>query len=158
MDISFNSKSIITGLELVDKQHQKYFQILTKVQKNLEKEFVNAQFFNELYDYIIYHFNCEEQLMDKYNYDRNKTISHKHQHASFKEKLVELHRKSIQSGSIDINLKMKISYLLIDWLVKHIQSVDKDLCEYVLTKSHTDSGLLGKLKSMFHEFTTKYGG
>ena len=93
--------------------------------------------------------------MKKYNYD--KMAQHMAQHDYFRDKIKELTRLYSKTSDFDVNVKMKISYLLIDWFVKHIQTVDKRLCEFILTQSAMDSGIMAKLKFLLNRFTAKHG-
>jgi len=155
MYTKLNKASIRTGVELIDKQHFKYFSIVNNMLDNLGDKEQNKTLFKDLNNYVIYHFKTEEDFMNKYNYD--KTVQHIRQHDYFRDKVKELTRLYSKTSDFDVNAKMKISCLLIDWFVKHIQTVDKHLCEFILTQSKMDSGIMAKLKSLLNRFTAKHG-
>lgn len=60
-----------------------------------------------------------------------------------------------KNSDLDFNAKIKISGLLIDWFVKHIQTTEKRLCEFILTQSNIDSSIMAELKSILKRFTEK---
>ncbi|MFA6101442.1 MAG: hemerythrin family protein [Victivallaceae bacterium] len=153
--MKLNKASIRTGVDLIDKQHFKYFSIVNAVMDGLGDKEQNKTLFKDLNNYVIYHFKTEEDFMNKYNYD--KMDVHVKQHDYFRDKIKELTKQYSKTSDFDVNVKMKISCLLIDWFVKHIQTVDKHLCEFILTQSAMDSGIMAKLKSLLNRFTAKHG-
>ena len=95
-------------------------------------------------------------MSDLYNF-LNRVLSQDCPRIELINKVKELTRLYSKTSDFDVNVKMKISCLLIDWFVKHIQTVDKHLCEFILTQSKMDSGIMAKLKSLLNRFTAKHG-
>lgn len=155
MNLQLNKASIRTGVVLIDKQHFKYFDLVSSLMDNLSNHATTRKLFKALNDYAVYHFSTEEELMEEYGYD--KMAAHIKQHDFFREKIKEHTALCARVRDIDINEKMKISNLLIDWFVNHIQTVDHKLCEFILTHSKHDSGIVEKLKSLLNIFTVKHG-
>ncbi len=155
MNTKLNKASVRTGVDLIDKQHFKYFSIVNNMMEKLGDKEQYKTLFKELNNYVTYHFKTEEDFMNKYNYD--KTALHVRQHDYFRDKIKELTRIYSKTSDFDVNAKMKISCLLIDWLVQHIQTVDKNLCEFIIAKSANDSSILKVLKSLLNRFTAKHG-
>jgi len=68
----------------IDKQHKKLFELAERVytMANLDDDYDDydeiMDVLKELKDYTVYHFGYEEQLMDKYGYER--TEAHKIEH------------------------------------------------------------------------------
>lgn len=153
MSLILNDADLMTGVELIDKHHLKYFSIVNNLLAHLDDKDKKERLFSDLNAYVIYHFDTEEEFMDKFNYD--KTQQHKEQHEFFKNKIKELSYLHLVSGSIDDENKDKISSLLIDWFVNHIKVVDKLLCNFILEHSKTDKGIVEKLKSKLHDFMLK---
>ena len=153
MSLILNDADIMTGVELIDKHHLKYFSIANDLLAHLDDKDKNERLFNDLNAYAVYHFDTEEEFMDKFNYD--KTQQHKEQHEFFKSKIKELSYLYLVSGRLDEDAKNRISSLLIDWFVNHIQVVDKLLCNFILEHSKTDHGIVEKLKSKLHDFILK---
>lgn len=148
-----DAADIMTGVELIDKHHLKYFSIANELLAHLDDNDRKKRLFSDLNAYVVYHFDTEEEFMDKFNYD--KTKQHKEQHEFFKSKIKELSYQYLAAGSFSEDAKNKISSLLIDWFVNHIKVVDKLLCNFILEHSKTDQGIVEKLKSKLHDFILK---
>jgi hemerythrin-like metal-binding protein len=130
--LNLEKSSVRTGVELIDVEHFKYFDILSSFLDKLDSN-ERPKLFEELVNYVIYHFSHEEELMEKYDYDY--IAAHKQQHKYFKNQIWEISHKFAKGDSpIDINAKMQINNILFDWFVKHIQTVDKRLCQFILEK------------------------
>lgn len=155
MSLILNDADIMTGVELIDKHHLKYFSIANNLLARIEDKEKNEHLFKELNAYVVYHFDTEEEFMDKFNYD--KTPQHKEQHEFFKNKIKELSYLYLVTGSLDEKAKNKISSALIDWFVNHIQVVDRRLCNFILEHSRTDTGIVEKLRYKLHDFIFKHG-
>ncbi|MFA7229857.1 MAG: hemerythrin family protein [Victivallaceae bacterium] len=155
MSLQLNKASIRTGVVLIDKQHFKYFDIVSSLMDSLSNQVPAGKLFQDLNDYVIYHLSTEEGLMEKYGYE--KMAAHVKQHDFFREKIKEYSALCARVRDIDVNMKMKISNLLIDWFVNHIQTVDRKLCDFILANSKHDSGIVEKLKSLLNIFTAKHG-
>jgi len=155
MHLDFDEATIITGVELIDKQHLKYFYIVNHFLEHLDDREKSRSLFTDLNGYVIYHFGTEEELMDKYHYDM--TEEHKKQHQYFKETIKELTFSYLNGDDFDEKTKSAIGQMLIDWFVNHIQNVDKRLCEFILHKSRIDQKFVEKLKSMLHLFSANHG-
>jgi hemerythrin-like metal-binding protein len=152
--LKLDRASIKTGVELVDSQHYKYFDILSVLLDKLGTE-DHSELFNELVDYVVYHFSTEEELMDKYKYER--TRQHKKEHEYFKNKIWEFSRLyGNNNRPVDATAKLEISGLLLDWFVNHIQTVDKRLCKFTLEHTKTNSGMSKMLDSLLNLFKSKY--
>lgn len=112
--LNLSRSSIKTGVKAIDEEHLKYFDILSSFLDKIDSN-ERAELFDELIDYVIYHFSHEEELMEKYNYAH--TGAHKQQHRYFKDKIWELSNKYANSNlPIDTTAKMKINNLLLTGL------------------------------------------
>lgn len=134
--LNLSKSSIKTGVKAIDEEHLKYFDILSTFLDKIDSN-ERTELFDELIDYVIYHFSHEEELMEKYNYPH--VGAHKQQHRYFKDKIWELSNKYANNNlPIDMTTKMKINNLLFDWFVKHIQTIDKRLCQFIIEEQkHT---------------------
>lgn len=155
MSLILKNADIITGVELIDKHHLKYFSMVNYLLEHIEDKEKDERLFFELNAYVVYHFDTEEEFMDKFDYD--KTLQHKEQHEFFKDKIKELSYLYLVSGILDEESKSKIKHMLIDWFVNHIQVVDKRLCNFILERSQAEPGIIAKLKSKLHDFILKHG-
>lgn len=115
------------GVEQIDKQHQKLFEIANEAYNLLKNDFCYDKFdqiiqiLAELRDYAIYHFQSEENYMLSIGYKSYPL--QKAAHDSFVEKL-----NAVNLDSIDENQNQYILELLdfiINWISDHILGADK---------------------------------
>ena len=115
------------GVELIDEQHKKLFELADKAYMLLKDEFTLDKYdkivhiLEELKDYTIFHFESEEGYMESINYKR--LFSQKIEHGQFIKKLDEIDLKNIDKNQ-DEGL-VKILNFLNDWLTEHILRNDK---------------------------------
>lgn len=118
-----------TGIESIDNEHKKLFEIANKAYETMTNEFIPDKYdyiidiLNELKEYAATHFKNEEEYMVSVGY--KKLFTHRVLHNDFIEKLEEY-----DLGSIDENQKEVIFGLLEflnDWLVDHILDSDKQI-------------------------------
>ena len=80
-----------TGIETIDSEHQKLFEIADRAYETLMNEFIPDKYdyiveiLNELKDYAAFHFRHEEEYMISIRYKR--LISQKASHDEFIEKI-----------------------------------------------------------------------
>ncbi len=115
------------GIEKIDTQHKKLFEIANGIYKLLKNELYIDKYdrivslLDELKDYTIYHFKTEEEYMQGIGY--KKLLSHKVQHDDFIEKI-----NNVDYRKIDENQQAYLLELLdfvADWIVHHILENDK---------------------------------
>ncbi|WP_160690387.1 hemerythrin family protein [Clostridium sp. C2-6-12] len=126
--------SLLTGIEDIDSQHKELFKYLDKFLSAMrdgkgKEEIGNA--LNFLEEYVIKHFNYEEEIQKKYGYPRSKDqIS---QHEYFKNELKQLRLAFDRTGE-SIILALNVQNKITDWVKNHISKLDKDLAEYIKNK------------------------
>jgi len=115
-----------TGIEVIDNQHKRLFEIgtelynLTSLDDGIDHYDEIVVVINKLKDYTKYHFDYEEQRLEKLNY--NGLHDHKIEHQRFIDKLNE-----IEAKDIDINQKqiiLDIIEFIINWISEHIVGTD----------------------------------
>ena len=115
------------GIDSIDEQHQKLFEIAGRAYKLLKNEnYVDkydriVAILDELKEYTIYHFNSEEEYMKSINY--KKILSHKVQHDDFIEKV-----SNVDFDHVDANQDRYITETLdfiLNWIQDHILGTDK---------------------------------
>ena len=125
------TKDYHTGIDFIDEEHAKLFEIANRAYDLLTNQFVTDKYdaivavLEELRDYTKYHFNHEEEYMKSINY--SKRFSQLHQHTQFINKL-----ESYNLKEIDVNQQeglMEILDFLALWLQSHIKGMDKKIGE-----------------------------
>ena len=121
----------LTGIEMIDEEHTKLFEIADKLYNLLNDQFIPDKYdyilevVGELKDYAKKHFADEEAYMEKINYKR--MFTQKIQHAEFVEKM-----SSYNPEKIDADQKeacMDILEFINNWLVEHILENDLKIAE-----------------------------
>ena len=119
----------LTGVESVDAEHRRLFEIAEEAYKLSKDEFIADKYdqvryiFGELKNYALEHFEHEEAYMDSINY-KYKFIQ-KVQHDQFREKVNEMDLDHLDENTEKM-LDEILSYLT-NWLVNHILEHDKQL-------------------------------
>lgn len=116
-----------TGIEMIDEEHKRLFEIAEETYQLLHNNFVPDKYdhvvalLEELREYTRKHFADEEAYMESIRYKR--IFTQKIQHQSFIEKL-----DAINLDEVDENPEQMITDLLeflTNWLIHHILEVDK---------------------------------
>lgn len=125
------TKDYHTGIDFIDEEHAKLFEIANRAYDLLTNQFVTDKYdaivavLEELRDYTKYHFNHEEEYMKSINYP--KRFSQLYQHTQFINKL-----ESYNLKEIDVNQQeglLEILDFLALWLQSHIKGMDKKIGE-----------------------------
>ncbi|MGE5417822.1 MAG: bacteriohemerythrin [Acidobacteriota bacterium] len=118
-----------TGVEQIDEQHKKLFEIANRAFELLKNDLITDKFdqiatvLDELKEYTIYHFKTEEEFMQSVKYMR--FLGHKVIHDDFIKKIEETDYRTI-----DENQDKYISDLLeflVNWISQHILKEDKQI-------------------------------
>lgn len=134
-DLIVWNERLVTGIDKIDEQHQILVNLFneanTKLTVNNNTEFLE-QITRDMLSYALYHFENEEELMQKYSYFKD-TIedmnTHIRQHRSFSAKVVAV-RNDIKAGIL-ISREDLLSFLN-NWLIDHILNTDKQLAAFLL--------------------------
>jgi len=122
--------NLSVGVDFIDEQHKGLFekasQLFEAGQQGKGKEFL-IQMFDFLDEYTKTHFRDEEKYMKSINYPE--LDSQKKAHAHFEEELARLRKDYTESGG-NLVLTIKANKMIVDWLTKHISSMDKKIGEY----------------------------
>ncbi len=125
--------ALSVGVENIDSQHKIWFEKadqLFEAGKTGKSKEVIAQMFDFLDDYTKMHFRDEEAYMTKINYpeiDEQKKL-----HKNFIAELAKLKADFEQSGG-NITLIINANQMIVDWLTKHISTMDKKIGTYAKT-------------------------
>ncbi|MDD3115058.1 MAG: hemerythrin family protein [Anaerovibrio sp.] len=121
----------LTGIESIDEQHARLFEIANQAYDLLTDQFVTDKYdeivrvLEELREYTKYHFKHEEDYMKSINYP--KRFSQLHQHAQFISRLESYNLEEIDMAQQEGLLE--ILDFLASWLQGHIKGMDKKIGE-----------------------------
>lgn len=136
---AFTSK-YITGVELIDAEHQRLFEIIADANNVIHTELLHDKYdeilriLGELRDYTKEHFHDEEFYMEQIGYPRLE--DQKRTHTAFIDKL-----NDINLDDLDENQQTYLSDLvtfLLNWLSVHILHMDKQIGEFAAAKGLID--------------------
>ena len=117
----------LTGIELIDKEHEHLFEIANETYDLLKNEFVTDKYdrivalLEELKDYTKTHFAHEEEYMKNINYQY--IWSEIHQNRTFEKKLDDIDLKKLDDSQQEYILE--ILDFLTKWLSGHIKGADR---------------------------------
>ncbi|MEH6822857.1 MAG: bacteriohemerythrin [Motiliproteus sp.] len=117
----------------VDEQHQKIFELLAALHRDIHGDSVTDAVrytLKELLDYTKVHFSTEEALMRSVGCPDY--TAHKALHDALMDKVWALFVRS-NEGEADVAIELLV--FLNDWLVNHILEKDKAITAYVREKS-----------------------
>ena len=123
MSIVTWGKEFEIGIPEMDKQHQRWIEIINNFYDNLEKTNIDnklKEMINEVLDYTHYHFSEEEKLMNSIGY--SELDSQKKMHETITARMNEYKRK-IENN--EILMSISVTNDLKDWLKNHIMVEDK---------------------------------
>ncbi len=127
----------MTGVAEIDDQHKILVHALNEASEKLSRDFhisTMEKIVQDLLSYAIYHFEEEETLMEKFEYERGSHDDynkHLDQHRSFSAKVVEIH-KSLKIGT-PVPATELLDFLN-QWLINHILNTDKKFGAFLLAK------------------------
>ncbi|MEJ2201456.1 MAG: bacteriohemerythrin, partial [Desulfuromonadaceae bacterium] len=123
---------LTTGHELIDAQHRELFRRIAQLsvlyRDKMEAEEI-LQLLDFLSDYVGSHFAVEEELLRSLNSPRFQ--AHKAEHVYFAnvvDKLVSLYRE----GGATASLVLETHCVAVNWLTRHICSMDRELADSLL--------------------------
>ncbi len=124
-------ESYAIGIKEIDDQHKQLFDAVDKLfsacsQGKGKEEVGNTLKFLE--DYTKVHFSDEQQLHIKHNYPER--INHKNIHENFLKNFEKLKDEFNEKGA-GVLFVSTVNKLFLDWLIKHIGSMDKAFAAYV---------------------------
>jgi len=121
-----------TGVEIIDNQHKRLFEIINDLDEAIEAgkgREIYAALFEELANYFTEHFGTEEKLMEKHEYPKMET--HLEKHNDFTNKVKGFHRQAL-AGTEGVSLDV-LQYL-VNWLTDHIRAIDQEMGDYLISK------------------------
>lgn len=120
----------------IDEQHKRLFEIGSELDDlmALNDEYDHydeiIDILNKLKDYTIYHFDYEEELFEKYDYEES--VSHHFEHHFFIKRLEKLCKKDIDSQQQEAI--HEIYTFILDWISEHILKSDMKYKDFLISK------------------------
>jgi hemerythrin len=121
------SEKYSVGIAVIDEQHKQFVFIMDKLSKAIEQvkpKEVLSQIFNDLDNYVSFHFGTEEKYFIEFKYAG--TAEHVEAHRNFQSRLTEIKEKY---GRDELRLSLELIAFLADWLEKHVQDMDRKYIE-----------------------------
>lgn len=121
-----------TGIELIDDEHQRLFEIIREANDLIHEELLHDKYdailciLGDLREYTEFHFHDEEVYMESIHYAG--LDAQKRAHAAFIERLVDIDLSKLDE--IDDNQQAYLNELiefLLGWLSNHILKMDKEI-------------------------------
>ena len=118
-----------TGIELIDDEHKKLFDIIRETNDIIHAQFLHDKYdeimriLHELQEYTERHFKDEEDYMERIGYKRIEV--QKRAHEAFVDKIKKIDLREIDDNQEEY-LEELIDYLL-KWLSNHILKMDKKI-------------------------------
>jgi hemerythrin len=124
-------KKYTLNVPIIDIQHMRLFSLIDQLSTCLKEddEAYLDGILQELRQYTHYHFDTEEALFNRTDYD--KAANHHEQHRLFGE-TVERYYRTIQEGQSEA--KLEALCFLQNWWTVHVQEVDRGYVPYLLPK------------------------
>ena len=118
-----------TGIDVIDKEHSRLFDILSDLNALNQKDYVYDKYdaiidiVEELKDYTVKHFQDEERYMKSINYEGLAVQQSVHQ--SFVKKIEEINFEDMDKNQQEyINVLVDF---LANWLINHIMKMDQKI-------------------------------
>ena len=127
--------SLYTRISIIDQQHKDLIDAVNKLYDAINEgkgvdEAKKALAF--LSQYVIFHFAGEEKLWADNRYPKYE--EHKAAHDAFTKTVKELHSLLLTEGATDA-FADKVESEVTNWLINHIQGLDRDAADWLNTKS-----------------------
>jgi len=117
--------------ELIDQQHQELFKMTKSLIMSIGNEEAETEvdkIMRFLKEYVVIHFDTEENLMLQYDYPDY--FIHKAQHKSLIERFAKIERDYKTRGG-KLYLILEIQHELVDWLINHVANADQKLGKFL---------------------------
>lgn len=125
-------ESLRLGIKVLDEQHGRFIGYINDTWEALERgdgceEFLHI--LNQLLDYALEHFSCEEALMREHGYPDYE--AHKQRHSDTAGELFDFDLRLLANDRQESEAFLRF---LTDWLQHHIKVVDVELAAFLKSK------------------------
>lgn len=135
-DIFIWDRQLETGIPELDRQHQKLAQLINVLGRilsaDLENELLEKSMFrilDELAAYVDYHFRFKEDMLERYQCDKEIHGAHINAHADF---IREIAAARASGHDNPIETTGRTLTFLSEWLVKHIFETDMRMAKFIM--------------------------
>jgi hemerythrin-like metal-binding protein len=115
--------NLSVGVEAMDGHHKRLIQMINELHaalRNRKGMDASTALLKQLKQYVVYHFNAEEALMEKAKYPT--LAEHKEIHRKFLGAVADMEKRWMAG---DKAVPVELMRVLQEWLVAHIMKVDK---------------------------------
>lgn len=126
--VILNTENLITGIDIIDEQHQALFKLINNLEEIKESKESFHRALSELQIYVSNHFKTEEEYMRYMSYPD--FSNHKDCHDKF-IKDYKLMLKKLSSAENHLNLASEFIAFVEMWIQEHYTSVDVKMAEYI---------------------------
>lgn len=123
MSLIMWNDSFSVGIKELDDHHKKLVALINELHDAMrvgKSKEVLSPILQKLAEYTVFHFASEEKYMTKFNYPGYQ--AHKTEHDQFVSKVTQF-QSDLTSGKVLFS--MELMSFLKDWLIKHIQGMDR---------------------------------
>jgi hemerythrin len=117
------------NVAMIDKQHKRLVELLNQLydaMRDGKGNEVVGKVLDELVDYTKKHLGDEERLLQSNGYPA--FVGHKAEHVRITAQVLE-YQKQYKDGNVGISVKL--GNFIKDWLIVHIQTVDKKYSSFL---------------------------
>ncbi len=132
VELNWND-SYLMGIPGIDKQHQHFLELFNQLLALIpddNKARQLSEIIDELESYTHFHFNLEENLMQKASFSETEISNHRVQHQVFVKKVEEF---QVASKYNNVVLSEQLIHFMQKWFLSHIKIVDKKYADSLKT-------------------------
>ena len=126
------TSNLVTGNKTIDEQHKELISKINDLLDAVETSQGQAtamRMLNFLNDYVVYHFEAEENLQKEVGYPG--LADHQKQHAALKQTVADLTDMLTEEEGATPAFVEQLNKKVIEWLYKHIEGFDRSVAEYI---------------------------
>ena len=126
------TEEIRVGIDEVDEQHRKLFDMLNRLYDSVtegKEQSTLVSILDDLVEYTVYHFNTEEKFFAEYEFPGFE--EHKAAHDNLTGTAVDLQAK-LKEGSASISFELLD--FLHGWLAEHTSGLDKEFGDFLAAR------------------------
>ncbi|MCI5731413.1 MAG: hemerythrin family protein [Eubacterium sp.] len=138
MKAEFTS-NLVTGNKTIDEQHKELISKINDLLDAVETSQGQAtamRMLNFLNDYVVYHFEAEENLQKEVGYPG--LADHQKQHESLKQTVADLTEMLTEEEGASPAFVEQLNKKVVEWLYKHIEGYDRSVAEYIYLAENPD--------------------